>query len=728
MVQTLHSQPFLCVCVCVCVCTGGPAQRAGLKKDDIVLTVNGFDVTIVDHQKVVNIISQTATAGVWLKVCDPDTKSPSNLGNRNLGSMSSSTPNFPRGLPSGGSQRKMRGMGGAVWEPPPKYSEVPPSSRSRPGSGGVVPGTQLGSRGGGAVSGSVASMSPLNRHVLMPHQKSGLHVSALGGSGPLPQNGYGSSPPRLLPAHQSSDNCYTSASVMVLYIGPVEIPETWSMRGISSKCIQECTRRLLSQRQEFIEAFLEVSTSVMKVLNVSRNVLYQHKREELFYCGTCTDDEQYFAIVTRKIDPKLVDPEVGQTLHVPVERPVKANICHVFQVIRNKSILILHAGDKGGEVTNIKPKTVQILSCLTIIKAIEALFIGEATGGAISSAQLISESNMNSSSNTSFRSIGSSESNGSSESFPTHGASPDKQKKKKDVVDLRPVAFNKLHTSSTYASGGAVGSVYITHDGVQRNREHIHVMDTPAYNAMSATTTRSWYKVDSPKEGGGGGGSHSRQGSYELGLRPENYYDMRYTVAPPRQQQEEDTRRAAAAFDKVKKISDESSISSHSSGGGGGGNISPSSKLSLHPNRGSHSPSPSKSLSYSSGSRSRSPSPSHGRYGHTHHTHHTRHYPKHQQPQYHQPTTAYYTSTSSASRRRMMMTHRTPPSKLSAGMALEVGSLRSGALSPTSTVGSVSSRYRSTLRRQVRVPPSLFLTLSLSPSHTHTHTHTHTML
>jgi hypothetical protein len=679
---------------------GGAAQRAGLKKDDIVLSVNGTDVRHFPHQKVVSLISQTPTAAVWLKVCDPDNKPPTGLP-QNLGafgSMSNSTPNFPRSTPTGGSHRRpaagVRGVGGATWEPPPKYSEVP-QNRPRPGSAGL----QLGPRVVVGGPGGVANMSPLNRQVLMPSStKLGLSSSPhLGGSGPLPQNGYAG--PRQPPS--SSDNYYSSASVMVLYIGPVEIPESWGVRGISSKCIQECTRRLLSQRQEFIEAFLEVSVTSMKVLNVSRNVLYQHKREELFYCGTCTDDEQYFAIVTRRLDPKLVDPEVGQTLHTG-DRPAKGHMCHVFQVIRNKSILVLHAGDRtgnGGDAPNVKPKTVQILSCLTIIKAIEALFIGDATGGAVSSAQIIGgDPGINSSSSTSFRSLGSSESAGSLESFQIYGGAggPDKNRRRKDVVDLRPSAFTHLHSSSplTYGSGsGRGGPAYLPQDPAHRSRDYLHPMDTPAFSAM-VSTSRSWYKVDSPREGGG----HSRQGSYEIVSRPDSacYYDSHYDPPPPQQRDRPpDSRRAGPAFDKVKKISDESSISSHSSGGGA---VSPNKAAPL--NRASDSPSPSKSMSHSSGSRS--PSPARPKQPHHPHRSHRPHH-SHQRREHHRGV------PDSLSRRRMMLAHHTP-SKLSSGMALELGSLRSGALSPTSsTVGStVSSRYRSTLRRQVRELLSLF--------------------
>lgn len=170
---------------------------------------------------------------------------------------------------------------------------------------------------------------------------------------------------------------------MVLYIGPVEIPDSWSSRGLSAKCIQECTRRLLSQRQEFIEVFLEITLSGMRVLNVSRNTLVKHKRDELYYCGVCTDDEQYFAVVTRKTDQKsshklVIDPEVGQTVPSEGGKSSRAHICHVFRVIQSKSVLVLHSEDKKGkhQSPDVKPKTIPIQSCVTLINAVRGSLRG----------------------------------------------------------------------------------------------------------------------------------------------------------------------------------------------------------------------------------------------------------------------------------------------------------------------------------------------------------------
>jgi len=50
---------------------GGPADRAGLKTQEVVIAVNAQGTTDLSHQEVVSIISNTKTAGVWLTICDP---------------------------------------------------------------------------------------------------------------------------------------------------------------------------------------------------------------------------------------------------------------------------------------------------------------------------------------------------------------------------------------------------------------------------------------------------------------------------------------------------------------------------------------------------------------------------------------------------------------------------------------------------------------------------------
>ena len=642
---------------------GGPAEKAGLKKNDVVISVNGRSVTHCSHKEVVGIIYHTQTPGVWLSVCEPSQKS--SLGyeggggrRRGLGnfSMSQSTPVLPR--------YTMEPRRNAYKDgPPPRYSEV--ERYHRKGSGDL-----LGHR---AMVASVASISgntrisPLKKHVLTQSMQNGHSHSSSGqdlyGSSRSPQ---GSSPTPI-------SGAFTSTSVLVQYIGPVELPETWSSRGLSSKCIQECTRRLLSQRHDFFEVFLEITVLGMKVMNVARNVLFKYKRDELYYCGICTDDEQYFAIVTRKLDQKIHKKDViysdGKVQH--------ANICHVFKVVPGKSVLVLHSTDitakSKSKQADVKTKTITVTSCTAIIDAWKGLFAGEG-GGKLSVDSGLTQSLRVGPSTSSFYSTGSSGSNDSNENV--YGPSPDKspqhsKKKKNEVVDLRPEAFSPGSSGAlrSYSSSPSTGNHYLSVDPTyvrtHQNREFSQLVSTPAFN-HTGSGGLTWYAVDSPRDI-----VHSRSGSWDKGRSPNGSYRERYDRYGVVGGGHADVKKTGFQYDRVQKISDDDSPSSLSSSR----TPSPTKSLSFHSRSSfasrSHSHSP---VSYSSSSRSRSPSPVKQR------------------------------SPSPGPVGRPARFDTPSVSKLSAGLALEMPMWRSGAMSPcpSSIVSSVKGS-RVNLRRQVCV-------------------------
>ena len=624
----------------LCQSTGGPAERAGLKKDEVVIAVNGQDVTQCSHAEVVTIISNTPTPGVWLTVCDSNqTAEPRQIQqqssiNNHLGfsrvqslgsigsfSLSQSTPVIPRNIME---PRKPHLTDDS---PPPKYSDLPSFQRNSSAN-------SLSQRGfTSSMQGMSTGISPLKRKVLTQSFQPGGPQSSLSNghfagsdqsmfSSVRSSTGQGGSSGSGGPSPTPSAGAYTSASVLVLYIGPVEIPESWSTRELSSRCLQECTRRLLSQRQEFIEAFLDINLQTLKILNVSQQALFKHKREELYYCGVCTNDEQYFGIVTQKARSKS---SKKSSLSSGQGGP-RAGLCHVFKVIQHKSVLVLHSGSsssKGKPSQHIKPKTIPVTSCVTIINSLQGLFTGEAAG---SGKMFGSDPTLKG---------GSPGSGGSSDSM--YGSSPDKvgRKKKLEVVDLRPSAFvapaagqGSFLTSNT--SPSANPNIYVSGNApsmrpsgssapalaplhsttllpVGAGVEYPPSIGTPAYHQRGTQGGGTWYSVDSPKEN-----HHSRQTSWSYGDK-RNSGSSPPEVVPKGSSLPNSGRRNGAGgrhqgpqFDSVRKISDDSSMSSLSDC------RTPSpTKLSLRSSLASRSrsPSPTRSLSYSSGSRSNSPSP-----------------------------------------------------------------------------------------------------------------------
>ncbi len=498
------------------------------------------------------------------------------------------------------------------------------------------------------------------------------------------QNGLSNSDQSFHPQHTSSPpaptpSAFTSANVLVLYIGAVEIPLTWRVRELSSRCLQECTRQLLSQRQEFLEVFLEVNLKSLKILKVDQAPLFVHPRDELFYCGVCTNDEQYFGIVTKK-EQKGIRKGNSSNGHMP-----RAHMCHVFKVMQSKSVLVLKTGDskttpKGKSIsTTVKPKTIPIVSCVTIINALQGLFTTDNLEG----SKLFSESSsLRGSSDQSLKvapslsSFSSGGSGGSCESVSNH----DKSKTKLDVVDLRLAAFSpKQRSLLTQSLPTSNPNMYVAPPQHARSFSKedfpLAAVATPAFihQRQNSGNGGTWYKADSPKEN-----RHSRDGSCdsrESKSRPVSGNYEKYTVHVPHNQYGTSGSSGGRAsggsgkhsfgttgFDQLsRKISDDSSMSSLSDP-----RDSPT-KLGFKSRSRSRSPSPPHSLTYSSGSgsptplrRHRSPSPR----------------PVPRAPSYRTPSV----------------------SKLSAGLALE--SSRSRLYRPTSPGLFLGSR--SNLKRQVR--------------------------
>ena len=499
-----------------------------------------------------------------------------------------------------------------------------------------------------------------------------------------------------------ANNAFTSASVLVLYIGPVEIPESWSTRELSSKCLQECTRRLLSQRQEFVEAFLEVTLTSMKILSVSQAVIFKHKREELYYAGVCSNDEQTFGIVTRKLDQKGGKKSLSGS---SIGKPLRANMCHVFKVIQHKSVLMLHSGGgdakehktgKGKPMTaQHKQKTIPIKSCVTIVNAVQGLF----TGTAVPGSKLLEEG-------LGMKSVLQGGSGSSGESMYANGTVDKSAKKKKlDVVDLRPSAYSSPPHNSTLMTTppGSTQNMYVAQptsslpQGFIQHQKPVtnhHVrsqsnpatdypssLGTPAYNQRSSMGGSgglmggggvsgggtSWYANDSPKEE-----FHPRSRSWG-NKSPLGHVGRSHDQPNPTYHHESASRRGnknSLQYDRMKRFSDDSSLSSLSDS-----RASSPTKTSHRSSFASHSrsPSPNRSLSYSS--RSRTPSP----------------------VQNNRWTTTGPGVVSSFRTPRM---GASAARRLKSGMALEVGSIRSGAISPNSMARSFRGS-RANLRRQV---------------------------
>ncbi|KAL5471520.1 hypothetical protein EMCRGX_G029643 [Ephydatia muelleri] len=387
---------------------GGAAERAGLRQSDIVVAVNGLSVVHLSHREVVSLINHTSGSSVWLSVCEPTNRphhsqpGHAHTGRKGLGNfMSQSSPALPRNA-------ERRSKDAEI----PLYSLEADSTPTKTGRSGSLGRTAM------QATSSAFTLQDKPRGFTQQQQRPSLGT-----------------PP------------YNSVSILVRYIGPVEIPESWSSRGLSSKCIKECMRRLLSKRCEFMEVLLDVNLHTVKVVNLQEVLLFKHKREELYYTGMCSDDEQYFAIVTRKMDSKKAESN-------PDAIP-RASMCHVFGIIADKSVLVLQSikdKERSRSYQELKPRSMEISSCVPVINAIKALYQGNMTellacveppqplgggGGGGGGGGLLKSSGYMMQSNGSLRSNGGS---GGNEYGSPIDRSPNSKRRQIGVIDLRPGA------------------------------------------------------------------------------------------------------------------------------------------------------------------------------------------------------------------------------------------------------------------------------------------------
>ena len=508
--------------ICTIVYVGGSADKAGLKTNEIVTAVNGRNIVNFTHTEVVSYIYNTTGPSVWLSVCEPANqelqKKP--LG-RGLGSspMSQSTSALPRNF-----MEPKR----PIFENP--YENGSPQYLQERGK------LRAGSLGHRAVTSSMATISPgvspLKRKALMSSFQNGQELNQPDGV----------SMSRTSPVQQKQQTSYNTITVQVQYLGRVELPESWSARGLSSSCIKECTRRLLGTRQDVLEVQLEMTLGGLKVYNSNRCMLIRHKREELYYTGVCTDDEQYFAIVARKMEKPSGGGGTKALINMESREMPRASMCHVFKIIPGSSTVALLCVPKEKGKQGLKPKSGYVSNCVPVINAFKFLFQGDSYK--LSSISFDSAPHKQDPSIYSYGGVGTP---GNIYTSSPNRSPPQLKKKKPEIVDLRQESFSSLSSTSSSSkmavspsssfnayelspsSGGGGGGGGGGGKGGPPQRDIPTSLATPAY-INSRMEGGAWYSSDSPVPGP----SHRREGSYgnEIPLASRGSFGNNLTPSP----------------------------------------------------------------------------------------------------------------------------------------------------------------------------------------------------
>jgi len=399
------------------VTPNSPAERAGLKCKEVIISVNDIPVEDLSHREVVKLIENTPSTGVWLTVREPDSQSetPDGFSGVLKRTASVSVPGFsPEDYHRLDHRSRSSSFGRSYRHHSPSPTRSSTNLHRRQSSFDEMR----------RVSDSGRTSSP-----------SKLMVSSRVSS----SHSLGTSSPR----SGSLPRAPIRATVLVQYIGPVEMPQKWSSRGMSSRCIRECTKRIVSERREYVplEVYLDLGLSNLKLLNSNKNTLVHYGRKELYYCGVHLDDDHYFGIVTRH--SKLLD-EMGQSVSTVMSEtthPKTIHRCHVFCIIPPDRAVEMQVQYSGAGNFH---QTVKVSNAHAIVQVIREIYNQEmstdqhqrplSTG---SQDLKVPEFNLSGLSCASASSEGSSTSSLSTTSGSSYDHTPQSHKKK-HVVDLTP--------------------------------------------------------------------------------------------------------------------------------------------------------------------------------------------------------------------------------------------------------------------------------------------------
>ena len=257
----------------------------------------------------------------------------------------------------------------------------------------------------------------------------------------------------------------SSTRVFVHYLGAVEMPPKWALRGLSLKCIRECVRRMLSARDQHIEVYLMVSGKGMSLQNMTGRTLVSYSREQLFYCGVHMEDECYFGIVTRR-QQQTVDPQVGQVEDTVASHWV--HHCHVFKVVQGQSKITMTFGQVSSPVN--KEQTTPVRSSQTVVNYIRQLFrtegaySGEGSPGDVNLSPKSAPMGVREWPVQTIPDMSRVSSNGSTISTSAE-SSPVLERRKHDLVDLRPPIETAAPASPLTSSHGSPSATTLTSNG-----------------------------------------------------------------------------------------------------------------------------------------------------------------------------------------------------------------------------------------------------------------------
>ncbi|XP_011302717.1 regulator of G-protein signaling loco isoform X2 [Fopius arisanus] len=322
-------------CILSCIVAGSPAEIAGLRAGDYLVTVNGHNVGKAPHDDVVRLIGHSKGI-LRLQIAE------------NYYSDSSDE------------------EGPAASRSKPKYSHKQRNSNATPVASGPAPAGQLQCRVAKVVrdlqSGAMFTGGEGERVVqskILCSQNGVYHRWNMA-SAPLP-------PP---PHSHKRDAEKIVHRTVVGYLGTIDIPNQLhpsTMMPVLRKCI----KRLKAEKRTPTTVLLTIHVANIKLTNSENKIIAEYPSHRIVFCNSFSEqDKQYFGIVTKSANH--TDEIVSNSCHVftiyykLIEHAVHLSTCNMFGFTCTKT----------SELTVCQEFPD---SCNGLIGAIQTLYISETT-------------------------------------------------------------------------------------------------------------------------------------------------------------------------------------------------------------------------------------------------------------------------------------------------------------------------------------------------------------
>uniref|UniRef100_A0AAG5CWF1 Regulator of G-protein signaling n=1 Tax=Anopheles atroparvus TaxID=41427 RepID=A0AAG5CWF1_ANOAO len=314
-------------CILSCIVTGSPADLAGLRAGDFLISVNGLNVSKLPHESVVQLIGSThGTIRMAIAENYYSDSSDEDIMFQHGGQQARSRPKYPHkakfsrgiasgadggsGLNSGGPERSVgvgSGSGGPGQEELTLHDSSPPGTTAY----NVIHSPNASN------SCDISNVSAMVRSVQLGTAEDELAVGQ-GAVGPGQER------------HSALEY-----QAVVGYLGTIEMPK---QIATSSKLqtVRSCIRKMRQEKRNPTTVLMTILPSCLNLTNTSNTLIAKYASTRLSYVSSSSEsDNKYFGLVTSAIyaDGLMCDSadDVLLMSH-PRKDVVISNSCHVFVI------------------------------------------------------------------------------------------------------------------------------------------------------------------------------------------------------------------------------------------------------------------------------------------------------------------------------------------------------------------------------------------------------------